>query len=402
MNIIPIARPLFGPEELEAVQRPLRAGWVIQGPEVAAFEAEAARAFGAPYACAVASGTAALHLALRALGVGEGDEVLTVSHSFIATANAVRYVGATPVFVDILPRTYNMDTTALPDALSPRTKAVLCVHQLGMPCDLGAVLAFARAHGLPVIEDAACAIGSEVRLSQSFEPIGAPHGDIACFSFHPRKVLTTGDGGLLTTKRADLDAMFRRWRSHSMAAPTAARHGSAQVGVESFEDLGFNYRMTDLQAAVGRVQLGRLPDIVTARRRWAARYDERLADLSVVTPLEPAYARSNWQSYCVRLPAGVSQQGVMQEMLDLGVSTRRGVTCTHRQPAYAKEPWRCARGPGACGCSPRTCAALRESERAEDEGLMLPLYPQMTEEEHDRVVDALTQALRAHTPTSAP
>lgn len=394
MNVIPIARPLFGPEELEAVQRPLRAGWVMQGPEVAAFEGECARVFGAPHACAVSNGTVALHLALRALGVGEGDEVLTVSHSFVATASAVRYVGAVPVFVDIDRRTFNLAPEALPGATSARTKAILCVHQLGMPCELSAILAFARARGLPVIEDAACAIGSQVDLGAGWEPIGAPHGDVACFSFHPRKVLTTGDGGLLTTRRADLDARFRRWRSHSMTTQPVA--GGAST--ESFEDLGFNYRMTDLQAAVGRVQLTRLPEIVAARRRWAARYTERLAGLPVELPHEPGYARSNWQSYCVRLPPGASQRAVMQRMQELGVSTRRGVTCSHRQPAYEKEPWRCASNPTAtrtCDCAPRSCAALRESERAEDEGLMLPLFPQMTEEEHERVVQALTEALRA-------
>src|SRR5687767_3651095 len=183
-SIIPVARPWMDESEAEAARRAIISGWVTQGPEVAAFEREFAQAVGASHACAVSSGTAALHVALMGLGVGAGDEVVTVSHSFIATANAVRYCGATPVFVDVQLDTFNLDPALLEAALSPRTKAILCVHQLGMPCDIDAVVAVAAPRGLAVIEDAACAAGSEIRRGARWERIGRPHGDVACFSFH--------------------------------------------------------------------------------------------------------------------------------------------------------------------------------------------------------------------------
>src|SRR5207237_982780 len=196
---IPITAPLIGDQEIAAVAAPLRSGWLTQGPEVAAFEREFAEYVGAPHACATSNCTTALHLALLALGIGPGDEVITVSHSFIATANAIRYCGARPVFVDIDPVTFNIDPARVAGAVTPRTRAILCVHQMGMPCELAALLELARARQIPVIEDAACAIGSEIRWDGAWQRIGRPHADIACFSFHPRKVMSTGDGGMLTT-----------------------------------------------------------------------------------------------------------------------------------------------------------------------------------------------------------
>src|SRR5262249_50916078 len=206
--------------------------------------------------------TTGLGVGLGAVGVERGDEVVTVSHSFIATANAVRYCGALPVFVDIRPDTYNLDPDRLAAALGPRTRAILAVHQIGMPCDLLAILSIARARGIAVIEDAACAVGSSVRRGDGWEPVGKPHADIACFSFHPRKLLTTGDGGMLTTANAEWDRQFRLWRQHGMSVPDAVRHSARDVIFESYLDLGYNYRMTDIQAAVGREQLKRLPEIV--------------------------------------------------------------------------------------------------------------------------------------------
>ena len=199
---IPVAKPMLGEAEVRAAGRAILSGWVTQGVEVAAFEREFADCVGAAHACAVSSCTAALHLALRAVGVGPGDEVITVSHSFIATANSIRYCGAVPVFVDIEPDTFNMNTALIERVITPRTRAILCVHQVGLPCDLAAILAIARQHGLRVVEDAACAIGSEILWEGNWEKIGRPRGDIACFSFHPRKLVTTGDGGMLTAANA--------------------------------------------------------------------------------------------------------------------------------------------------------------------------------------------------------
>jgi len=367
----------------------LLSGWVTQGPEVAAFEREFASCVGAKYACAVSSCTTALHLALLAVGVRPGDEVVTVSHSYIATANSVRYCGATPVFVDIQPETYNIDPGLIESAISPRTRAILCVHQMGMPCDLKAILEIAHRHSLSVVEDAACAIGSEVRWNNRWERIGKPHGDIACFSFHPRKVITTGDGGMITTANSEWDKQFRLWRQHGMSVPDTVRHTAKEVVFESHPVLGYNYRMTDIQAAVGREQLKRLPEIIERRRSLGRRYLQLLAEIpGVGLPEEPSWARSNWQSFCIRLPDECDQRTVMQRMLDAGIATRRGVMCAHRELAYVREPWACSASRSGCDCPP----GLGESEKAQDQAIILPLFHQMTEKDQDRVADVLRMA----------
>jgi len=375
--MIPIAKPVLDDHEVEAVRRVIQSGWITQGPEVAAFEREFAACVGAAHACAVSSCTTALHLALRAAGVGSGDEVITVSHSYIATANSVRYCGATPVFVDIDPATYNMDPALVEAAMTSKTRAILCVHQIGMPCDLQELVKLAGRHSLPLIEDAACAIGSEIQWEEDWERIGRPHGDAACFSFHPRKVLSTGDGGMITTRHADWDHKFRLWRQHSMSVPDTVRHGAKQVVFESYPELGFNYRMTDVQAAIGREQLKRLPELIRRRRQLAEEYRLLLGGVSGLgVPVEPEWARSNWQSYCIRLEEGVDQVWVMQRLLDQGIATRRGIMCAHREPAYQSD-----------GC--RVSGSLIESERAQDSCVLLPLYHQLTAEEHQRVVREL-------------
>lgn len=381
--MIPVARPWMGEEEAAAARRAILSGWVTQGPEVAAFEREFAAAVGAPHACAVSSCTTALHLALVALGVGPGDEVITVSHSFIASANAVRYCGATPVFVDVERATGNIDPARIEAAISPATRAILCVHQLGMPCDLAAVLATAARHGLRVVEDAACAAGSETREPDgTWVRVGRPHGDIACFSFHPRKVLSTGDGGMLTTRDAALDARFRLLRQHGMDVPDTVRHQSAEVVFETYPELGFNYRMTDIQGAIGRAQLLRLPAIVARRRALAARYTAALAGVpGIEVPHEPDWARSNWQSYAIRVERPALQRPLMQRLLDDGIATRRGVMNAHREAAYPAGTWREAGG-------------LTVGEWIQDTAVILPLYHHLEESSQDRVIDAVTAAVR--------
>ena len=388
--MIPVAKPLMDDAEVQAAGRAIRSGWVTQGPEVAAFEREFAAYVGARHACAVSSGTTALHLALLAVGVRPGDEVVTVSHSFIATANVIRYCGALPVFVDILPDTFNIDPARIEAVLTPRTRAILCVHQVGMPCDLRAIVDLARRRGLAVVEDAACAAGSEISWGGAWERIGRPHGDMACFSFHPRKLVSTGDGGMITTSSPERDAAVRLARQHGMSVPDTARHASKQVIFESYPVVGYNYRLTDIQAAVGREQLKRLPGFLERRRGLARRYLNGLAGLpGLVLPVEPPWARSNWQSFCVRLAAGLDQREVMQRLLDQGIATRRAVMCSHREASYPPESWTCRPAGRDCDCVPGTCRRLEESERAQDRGLILPLYHQMSEGDQDRVVGAL-------------
>jgi len=379
--VIPIAMPVLESEEADAAREAVLSGWVSQGPQVAAFEREFAALVSAPFACAVSNCTTALHLALTALNISSGDEVITTSHSFIATANCIKYCGATPVFVDIDPETYNMDPALAAEAITPRTRAILVVHQMGMPCDLSALVALAKRHGIILIEDAACAAGSQIRIDGQWDRIGKPHGDIACFSFHPRKVITTGEGGMLTTSNPELDRKFRLLRQHGMSVPDTVRHGSPQVIFEDYLVVGFNYRMTDIQAAIGRKQLERLPDLVARRRAIASRYAELLGNIEgLKLPYEPEWARSNWQSYCVRLPGRVGQKEVMQKLLDRGIATRRGIMCAHREAPYVNG-------------KPRH--DLHQSEVAQDHSILLPIYVQMSEDDLVHVTDTLRSELRS-------
>ena len=375
---IPIARPTLGDEEADAARRAILSGWITQGPEVAAFEEEFAARVGALHACAVSSCTTALHLALHSLGVGPGDEVITVSHSYIATANAVRYCGATPVFVDIDPRTYNMNPALLDASINARTRAIMPVHQMGLPCDLPAILKIADEHGLPVVEDAACAIGSEIRIGERWEQIGKPHGAVACFSFHPRKVITTGDGGMLTTSDPALDRKFRLLRQHAMSIPDTVRHAARSVVFEEYPEVGYNYRMTDIQAAIGRVQLERLPGILTRRRNLASRYYQALTGIPGLNPpVNGPDWRPNHQSYPVRVTRDypLGRDALMQALLERGVSTRRGIMNSHQEPAYA--------GMGIL--------ILPHSESARDQTILLPLYDGMAPEDQDYVIDCLSE-----------
>lgn len=389
---VPIVRPSLGDEEIAAATRVIRSGWITQGPEVAAFEAEFAAAVGARHAVAVANCTVALQLALRAVGVNPGDDVVTVSHSFVATANAVVAVGARPVFVDVRRETLGMNPSLIEPALTPRTRAILCVHQIGIPCDLDGILAVAGRHGLPVVEDAACAIGSELLWKGRWERIGRPHGLVACFSFHPRKVVTTGDGGMLTTADDALAERFRLLRQHGMTIPDTVRHGATKVVFEDYVEPAFNYRMTDLQAAIGRPQLARVSAIVAERRQRADRYGDAFRDHPVFRPpAEEPWARSNWQSYPVflREGCGILQVEAMQYLLDHGIACKRGISNAHQELAYAdRSRWACGRAACSQHCPDRTCRLLAESERLRDQAILLPLFHGMTNEDQDRVIEA--------------
>lgn len=370
---IPITRPLLGEEECRAVSEALRSGWLTQGNRVAAFERAVADYVGAKHAVACSSCTTALHLALHVSGIGPGDEVIVPSMSFIASANSIRYVGATPVFAEVDPRTFNLDPAAAAAAVTSRTRAILVVHQIGLPADLDRFRALCAQRGLTLLEDAACAIGSAHRGRR----IGGDAA-LACFSFHPRKVITTGEGGMITTNDDALAERLRLLRQHAMSLSDQHRHAADKVLIEEYRELGFNYRMTDLQAAIGIEQMKRLDDILARRRQLAERYTRLLARIpGIAPPFVPDYATPNYQSYAVRLaddfPLG--RNDLMEFLLRRGIAARRGIMTSHREKAYQHQGRR-----------------LSITERASDQSLLLPLYPTMTEAEQDRVIAGLEES----------
>jgi dTDP-4-amino-4,6-dideoxygalactose transaminase len=386
---VPITRPQLGKTEADAVARVVRSRWVIQGPEVAAFEGELAAAVGSSHAVAVSSGTGALELALRVLGVGPGDEVITVSHSFIATANCIMAVGAMPVFVDVERDNFGMNPGLVAEAVTPKTKAILAVHQLGFPCELGPIMDIGRKHGIAVVEDAACALGSELSIDGRWERIGRPHGVMACFSFHPRKVITTGDGGMITTHDGALATRLRLLRQHAMPVSTADREKDP-LARESFVEPGYNYRMTDLEAAIGRPQLARLDAFLADRRRLAAVFAAALEDHPVLeAPSERASARVNWQSYptTVRQGSGLDQDQVLRFFLERGIACRRGIANAHQEPAYTSRPDRFRAGP------------MPVSEALRAHTVMIPLFHGMTKEEERLVKNAINDLRHVDSPT---
>ncbi|WP_078960351.1 DegT/DnrJ/EryC1/StrS family aminotransferase [Streptomyces sp. NRRL WC-3618] len=373
---IPVMIPWLGEEEAKAASDAVLSGWVAQGPRVAAFERAFAERVGAEHGIAVSSCTTALHLSLVALGLGPGDEVVVPSLSFIATANAVRYVGAEPVFADVDPATGNLTVTTVDAVRTPRTKAVLAVHQGGVPADVHSLRAACADWDLPLVEDAACAIGSTVG--------GKPVGQgalIAAWSFHPRKLVTTGEGGMITTDDAEWAARLRRLREHGMNASAAERHSSSKPVLESYLEVGYNYRMTDVQAAIGLVQLDKLDAMIARRRELAARYDVLLRDVPGLTPVrDPEHGQSNFQSYWVLLdqdfPAG--RDDLLAVLAEAGVSARRGIMASHLEPAYEGHP----------------SAPLPVTERISRDSLILPLFHTLTEAQQDRVVAVLREQAR--------
>jgi dTDP-4-amino-4,6-dideoxygalactose transaminase len=365
--------PWLGEEEVEAVAEVIRSGWVAQGPKVAAFERAFATTQQADHAVAASSCTTALHLALLVAGVGPGDEVVVPSFSFIATANAVRYVGAAPVFADVDLETGNLTAASVEAALTPRTRAVVVVDQGGVPVDLEPIRALCDPREITVVEDAACGAGSTYRG----RPVGAG-AEVAAWSFHPRKILTTGEGGMLTTSREEWAVRSRRLREHGMSVSAADRHASLVAPAEEYVELAYNFRMTDLQAAVGLVQLAKLDEVVARRRTLAAGYAKAIDDIDGLRAVrDPEHGTTNYQSYWVEVldDYPTDREGLLVRLGEAGISARRGIMSSHRQPAYAG--WR--------------HRPLPVTEHLSDHTLILPLYHQLSDSEQSRVLDVLAR-----------
>ncbi|HEY0327419.1 MAG TPA: DegT/DnrJ/EryC1/StrS aminotransferase family protein [Allosphingosinicella sp.] len=370
MSFIPLAVPDISDEDVEAVVAVLRSGMLVQGENVAALEGEIASYLGVKHAVAVSNGTATLHLALVALGVGPGDEVVVPAFSYVATANVVELVGARCVFVDVQRDTYNIDPAAFEAAITTRTKAVIPVHEFGLACDIGRVVEIARAHGIAVIEDAACALGATEagRFAGAF-------GEVGSFSLHPRKAVTSGEGGIITTNDDALAARFRILRNHGI---------EMQSGRMEFVAAGFNYRMTDFQAALVRGQFARFDGVLRHRQALADIYFEVLRGENWLSlPTVPADKNHTWQTFHPVLDDSIDRDALIGELRERGVGSNYGAQCIPAQIYY-----RDAYGLDAEREFPNAWRAYKQ-------GIALPLHGKMSLDEAATVAALLKDAVAA-------
>jgi perosamine synthetase len=369
---VAFSRPFFGREEEEAAAAVIRSGWVVGGPKLADFEQRFAQLTECEHAIGVSSWTTGGFLVLKALGIGPGDEVIVPSLTFIASVNVIAHAGATPVFADIDPRTFNIDPQDIERRITPRTRAILPVDQLGMPCEIDRILAIARRHGVVVIQDAACAFASRFRD----RPVGA-FAPITVFSLHARKVITTAEGGMIVTNDGDLAARLKRLRHQGMSLSDFERHGAAPTTFETYPEIGYNFRITDVQAAIGLCQLDRLDDLLARRRAVAGRYLAAQNSLGWLDmPFVPAHVTPNWQSFQVRVRSGgqLTRNGLMEWLHERGIATRRGVMASHQEAPYRL-----------------LGAHLPHTERAAEECLQLPMHAGMSQADVDAVIEALRE-----------
>jgi perosamine synthetase len=369
---IPLARPYFDSEELQEIGRVLQSGWVSKGPESARFEAEVAKYVGVKHGVAVVNCTAALHLALLSLGIKKGDEVIVSDYTFPATAHAVLYCGARPVFVDVLPDTYNLDPSKIEELISPQTKAIIPVHAFGQPAMMDEVMRIGEENELPVIEDAACSLGATFRGEQS-----GSIGDLGCFSFHARKGISTGEGGMVVGSD---DELLERARYLSVFGMKAAweRERADEYSVPEFHDVGYNYKLSDVLAALGVIQMTRLNEIIKAKRDTARRYTDLLNPIEQVqVPVEAKGCMHIYQSYVVVLDVAINRNRLIMELKKRGVQAQIGTYACHVQPVYA---------------SKQKCPV---SKMLMDRSLALPFYYPMGEKELDKVIEALKASIGA-------
>ena len=378
MNI-PVTRPHFDQAEEEAVIEVLRSGWVSQGPKVARFEAALAEYHEAKFAVATTSCTTALHLVLAALEIGPGDEVVLPAFTFVATANAVEYLGATPVFADIEINTFNVSPESMKSKLTPRTRAIIPVHLFGLSADMEPIMALARERRLAVIEDAACAVGTRYRGRR----VGAL-GTAGAFSLHPRKVITTGEGGAVTTNDETLYRRMCILRNHGARLSDLERHRSDAFTLPEYDEVGFNYRMTDLQAAIGLVQLGKADKLIAQRHSLARRYTNAFANLpGLRTPTEPDGDTHPYQSYVLLVEASAprSRDELAMALSAAGISVRQGTHAVHALGYYRRK----------YNLKESDCPGAWMADRS---SLTLPLYPDMDEAAQDRVIAAVMDLWR--------
>ena len=371
---IPFSRPSFCHREAEASAAAVASGWVVGGPQLRELEARFAAHCGTAHGVGVSSWTTGAFLVLKALGIGEGDEVIVPSLTFIASVNVIRHAGATPVFADIDPDTLNVTPEAIEKQVTSRTKAIMPVDQLGLPCEIDQIMRIAEWHRLHVIQDAACAIGSSFRE----QPVGAM-APVTVFSLHARKIVTTGEGGMVVTNDADLAATLRLLRHQGMSVSDYARHGQSPANFESYGVIGYNARMTDIQAAIGNVQMDKLPDMLRRRDEIACRYIAALSkSRHIIVPTPPSHLKANWQSFQIHIAdsAPVNRNQLLELMFEKGISCRRGVMASHRETPYA-----------------HMSAVLPHTEWSADTGFQLPIFPDLTDAEADKVTRTLLSVL---------
>lgn len=367
---IAFAKPFFGIEEQQAAASTVASGWVVGGPRLKELEQLFAQRCETDHAVGVSSWTTGAFLVIKALGIGPGDEVIVPSLTFIASVNAIVHAGATPVFADVDRATFNVDPDAVAAKVTARTKAILPVDQIGLPCEIDRILEIAKNAGAVVIQDAACSIGSVFRD----RPVGA-YAPVTIFSMHARKVVTTGEGGMIVTSDEELATRLRILRHQAMSLTDFQRHSGSPTDFESYPEVGYNFRITDIQASIGVVQMGKLDLMLARRREIAQRYISALSAMpAYVKPHVPSHTIPNWQSFQLMVASGGAEarNQVLRNLHAGGVSCRRGVMASHREPPYQD-----------------LNAELPNTEHVADHALQLPIYPDLSEDDVNRVIDEL-------------